>query len=45
MSGPSEQIRKIGRLFSCVRGEHCLKLHDLVNAAYIDYDVDDSPVH
>ena len=25
--------------------EHCLKLHGLVNAAYIDYDVEDSPVH
>ena len=25
--------------------EHSLKLHDLVNAAYIDYAVEDSPVH
>ena len=26
-------------------GEHCRKLHDLVNAAYIDYAIEDSPVH
>lgn len=24
--------------------EHCSKLHDLVNAAYIDYDLEDAPV-
>ena len=24
---------------------HCLKLHDLVNAAYVDYDPVDAPVH
>ena len=24
--------------------EHCLKLHDLVNAAYIDYAVDEAPI-
>ena len=23
--------------------EHCLKLHDLVNAAYVDYDIKDAP--
>ena len=24
---------------------HCWKLHDLVNAAYVDYDPADAPVH
>ena len=24
--------------------EHCLKLHDLVNTAYVDYDVEDAPI-
>ena len=24
--------------------EHCLKLHDLVNAAYVDYDIEDAPI-
>ena len=24
--------------------EHCLKLHDLVNAAYVEYDVEDAPI-
>ena len=26
-------------------GEHCWKLHELVNAAYIEYAIEDSPVH
>ena len=26
-------------------GEHCRKLHELVNAAYIEYAIEDSPVH
>ena len=26
-------------------GEHCRKLHELVNAAHIDYAIEDSPVH
>ena len=26
-------------------GEHCRNLHDLVMAAYIDYNIEDSPVH
>ena len=30
-------------LLSQVR-EHCLKLHELVNAAYIDYDFEDAPI-
>ena len=25
--------------------EHCFRLHDLVNAAYVDYDPVDAPVH
>ena len=24
--------------------EHCLELHDLVNAAYVDYDIEDAPI-
>ena len=24
--------------------EHCLRLHDLVNAAYVDYDIEDAPI-
>ena len=24
--------------------DHCLELHDLVNAAYVDYDIEDAPV-
>ena len=26
-------------------GEHCRNLHDLVSAAYIDYNVEKAPVH
>ena len=26
-------------------GDHCRRLHDLVTAAYIDYSIDDAPIH